>query len=179
MPPSSTSDKDATKNQKDGKKDIKKEINAPPPPPPITNVVATNVGATQFNITWVGGSGNPSDFFFTLNDVATVPSSASATTATFTNLVGGTVYSVVVICSTLGGTEESAPIPVLTLLPGPQPAVTAITQLQVTSTTGDYALFSYLGGLNATAFSFLLSGNDYTQISFEPSLPVVQLPLVD
>ena len=34
MPPSSTSDKDATKNQKDGKKDIKKEIKAPPPPPP-------------------------------------------------------------------------------------------------------------------------------------------------
>jgi hypothetical protein len=34
MPPASASDKDATKIQKDGKKDIKKEIKAPLPPPP-------------------------------------------------------------------------------------------------------------------------------------------------
>jgi len=145
------------------------------PPAPITNVTASAITNSGFSLSWTGGDGVPADFAFTLNDTLVVPSTLTATTASFTGLTSGTIFVTVVYCENDGGAVQSTPIVVQTLGPAPSPPVTPIATLTLSSVSPTTANFSYTGGDNATTSSFILNNVAYPQAVFNLSAKTVAI----
>ena len=88
------------------------------PPSPLFpySISFTDVTFTDFTVTWLGGVG-ATLYTFTLNGIQTAPSSQTSSSATFTDLVPGTYYTVVVTAISETDSQASRPKRLLTKKP--------------------------------------------------------------
>jgi len=129
------------------------------PPGAPTSLSQTAGSSTAFTINWTAGAG-ASSYRYLLTDtggnIITTASSFTATSATFTSLTGGMVYSVVITSvSSIGLTNPSS---TFTGLTAPSTPV-SVTFTSVTDTTFQV---NWLGGGAATSYTYTLrdsSGN--------------------
>jgi len=129
------------------------------PPGAPTSLSQTAGSSTAFTINWTAGAG-ASSYRYLLTDtsgnIITTASSFTATSATFTSLTGGMVYSVVITSvSSIGLTNPSS---TFTGLTAPSIPV-SVTFTSVTDTTFQV---NWLGGGAATSYTYTLrdsSGN--------------------
>ena len=82
------------------------------PPTPITNLTASNIETSSFNISWSGGNNATS---YTYSITPTINNGVSNKTAYFTNLTDNTTYSIIVTAINSGGNAVSSPLSVTTL----------------------------------------------------------------
>jgi hypothetical protein len=92
------------------------------PPSPLFpyRLTTTAVDYTSFTVTWLGGV-DAIFYTFTLNGLETAPSSQTTDSATFTDLVPGTYYTVVVTAVDASTSQASRPKRFLTRNPLPLP----------------------------------------------------------
>jgi hypothetical protein len=86
-----------------------------PPTKPII-LTSNSITKTSFVITWADRTESGSiSYTYTLNGIATTPSSLTSQSATFSNLVYNTLYRVVIIATNSGGSTSSDAFSVTTL----------------------------------------------------------------
>ncbi len=111
-----------------------------------------NVTTTGFTVTWTGTTGI-TRFTYTLNDVTTLASSSTLVSATFTGLIPGTVYLIVVNSINARGRSTASDVFTGFTLPG-QP-----TALSSSSISGTGFTISWTGGASATSYTYTLNGS--------------------
>ena len=118
------------------------------PQPPtaifITNYASTSSSATSITVMWSGGLTqdiNPVTMTFKLNGTLTTPNSVGSGTATFTGLTPNTTYTIIIIATTIGGTQSKT-----TIVTTNATVITAINNFMATNTTTT-ATVSYTGGI--------------------------------
>ena len=119
-----------------------------------TSLNATNVTSAGFTVNWSGASGATS-YTYTIDGTTKVPTSSTSTSATFTGLLAGTSYAIIVTGINTGGSTASSSLSVLTL-----PSV----PFNVSQTTGSLTAItvSWLGGFSATSYTYTLNGTSTT-----------------
>ena len=148
-----------------------------PPPPTDLLLTITNIVGTSFGVSWTGGDGATS-YTYTLNYIATTPSSESISgkTATFTGLSNSTNYRLDISAINSGGVT-SAIIDVVTQT-APIINITGSVNNTPTSTTVSYIPQSFsfvtltLNGINVMpedynngeAYLRVMPGTEYTLI---------------
>lgn len=138
------------------------------PPSQPQSLASNSITQTSFSISWAMPSQIPliptsnmaTDFFFTLNGIAVTPSaySISGFTASFTGLIAGTTYAVIVTSYNESGTNASSPLSVL-LVPS-TPSITSFGSI----TYSNFTVY-YSGGNGATSFTYTLNGSSATPVS--------------
>jgi hypothetical protein len=138
------------------------------PPSQPAAVTGNSITQSSFGISWtmpneipLGPTSNmATDFFFTLNGLAVTPSAYSipGRTASFTGLIAGTDYAVVVTAFNESGTNASTPVTIRTV-----PSTPVITPF--TSVTYNSFVTNWSGGTGATSFTYTLNGSAVTPSS--------------
>ena len=119
-----------------------------------TSLNATNILSSGFTVNWSGANGATS-YTYTIDAVTRVPASSTSTSATFTGLLAGTSYAVIVNAVNVTGSTASSSLSVLTL-----PAV----PFNITQTAGSFNAItvSWAGGFGATSYTYTLNGSSAT-----------------
>jgi len=130
---------------------ITTHVAAPSQPTSVTSSLIKNTG---FTITW-SGAANATSFSFTLNGASTTPTSYSfgSKSATFTGLVSGSSYNVIVIATNMTGSTNSNTLAVTTTQAPSQPINITASAVSNTGFT-----ISWSGGVGATSYTYSLDG---------------------
>jgi hypothetical protein len=103
-----------------------------------------------FRINWSGVIGATS-YTYTLNGITTLPTSSTATSASFSGLSAGTYYVVIVTAVNSYSSNSSTPFNAVTRPSQP-------TSLNLTNGSSNGFTINWLGGVGATSFTFTLNG---------------------
>lgn len=122
-------------------------ITGPTQPTALSSSSVTN---NAFTVNWSSVTGATS-YTYTLNGILVTPTTSTSTSATFTNQLVGTNYTVIVTAVSASGSTPSAPIVITTLGPS-QPTNPQVTGM---TTTGFTLIWS--GGSGATSYNYLLN----------------------
>jgi hypothetical protein len=119
-----------------------------------TSFFLTNGSASGFTVNWVGGTGATS-FTYSLNGIATIPVSSTSNSATFTGLLEGTAYAVIVTAnnSLIPSDSNVSAVFNTTTSPG-QP-----TSLLVTNGSSTGFRINWSGALGATSYIYTVNGS--------------------
>ena len=119
-----------------------------------TSLNATNIVSAGFTVNWSGAFGATS-YTYTIDGITKVPTSSTSTSATFTGLLAGTSYAVIVSAVNISGFTASSSLSILTL-----PSV----PFNVSQTAGSLSSItvSWLGGFGATSYTYTLNGSSVT-----------------
>lgn len=115
-----------------------------------SSLTSSNVTQNAFTVNWSTVTGAIS-YTYTLNGVQVTSTTSTSTSATFTNQLVGTNYTLVVTANSASGSTPSIPIVVTTLGPS-QP-----TSPQVIGITTTGFTLSWSGGSGATSYNYLLN----------------------
>jgi hypothetical protein len=127
----------------------------PPPPTPLNSIIISKQSATGFTAKWSGGN-NATSYTYSLNTTEVIPSiddGISNNTATFTGLVGGKVYELIIKAININGTQTGTSS---IILPAPPSELTNFI-FSKESATG--FTFTWAGGQSATSYTYTLNGS--------------------
>jgi len=137
------------------------------PPSQPQSLASNSITQSSFTVTWAMPNQIPlqptsnlaTDFFFTLNGLSVTPSSYSVSgfSVSFTGLIAGTTYAVIVTSFNESGTNASASFNVITV-----PSTPSITSFG-SITYSNFTVY-YSGGSGATSFTYTLNGVTTTPV---------------
>ena len=126
------------------------------PPTQVTALTSSSITPSGFTIGWTGGV-RSSSYSYTLNGSPVTPSTdngMTAQTATFTLLQPSTSYTLIITSTNSAGSISSSPCVILTSPATIPPSAPNLTRSFTYSTLH----VSWIGGIGATSFSFVLNG---------------------
>jgi len=138
------------------------------PPSKPAAVTGNSITQSSFAISWtmpdeiplIPTSNKATDFFFTLNGLSVTPAAYSipGRTASFTGLIAGTDYVVIVTAYNESGTNASTAVTIRTV-----PSTPVLGNF--TSITYNSFVANWTGGTGATSFTYTLNGSAATPSS--------------